>query len=243
MTRARANPDQVLQTGRLAYGDDGTNQYPVKVDSSGNITIGASTASIIKTVQTELMASSVVAASTMVKSSELSLTGIKQATFFIDHGRATTVAFGALGGTNYIIQGSEKAIGNDTWRALTTFVCSSAAASSALSSGAVAPLATTITILSGTAFVENDLIMWANTAAPSTSTEWARVMAVATTVSFTVLDPVTYAQGSTVVITNQAEHFVHTLNTRSLVRARVVVNNTAGTTAIIRSRIAAITEV
>jgi hypothetical protein len=231
--------DQTLITGRTAYGKASDGRfYPVTVDANGNIV-----QSIAQTVQTELLASSAVAASVVIKSSELSLTGVRQATFFIDHGRSTTVGFGALGGTNYMIQGSEKATGNDTWRTLATFVASSAGASSALSSGAVAAAATSITILSGTAFVAGDFIMWANTAAPATSTEWARVTTVTGTASFTVMDGMTNAQGSTVVITNQAEHFVVTVDTGSLTRVRVVVNNTTGTTAIIRSRIAAITGV
>lgn len=233
------NPDQALITGRILYGkaSDG-HFYPITVDTLGNMVQSA-----VKTIQTELLASSAIAASVMVKSSELSLTGMRQATIFIDHGRATTVAFGAAGGTNYLIQTSEKAAGNDTWRTVSTFVASSAAASSALSSGAVAAAQTSIIILSSTAFVVNDLIMWANTAAPSVSTEWARVGTVTGTASFTVIDGMTNAQGSTVVITNQAEHFVTTVDVGSLTRVRVVVNNTCGTSAIVRSRIAAITEV
>ena len=238
MAAGQGNKDQILQTGRLAYGkaSDG-HFYPITVDADGNIQIPSN-----ETIQTELLASSAIAASVMVKSSELSLLGVKQATFFIDHGRTTEVAFGALGGTNYLIQASEKAAGNDTWRTLATFVANSAACSTALSSGAVTAAQTSIVILSGTAFVVNDLIMWANTAAPSSSTEWARVVTVTGTASFTILDGMTNAQGSTVVITNKAEHFVVTVDVGSLTRARVVVNNTAGTTAIIRSRIAAITE-
>lgn len=241
----------VLITGRVAYGKASDGQlYPILVDTNGNIVLGAGTAaagtvavSATKTIQTELMASSAVAASVIVASTVLSLTGIKQATIFIDHGRTSTVAFGALGGTNYLIQGSEKAAGNDTWRTLATLVADSAACSSALSSGAVGAGTTVITILSGTAFAANDLIMWANTADVANSTEWARVATVTGTASFTILDGITNAQGSTVVITNKAEHFVTTLDVSSLTRVRVVVNNTAGTTAIVRTRIAAITEV
>jgi hypothetical protein len=229
--------DQTLLTGRTSYGKASDSKfYPIVVDTNGGIITSA-----LETVETELLAASAIAASTTIISTVLSLSGHKQATFFIDHGRTTTVGFGALGGTNYMIQASQKATGNDTWRTLATFVCDSAGASSALSSGAVATAATSITILSGTAFVAGDKVMWANTAAPSSSTEWAFVKDVTGTASFTVLDALTNAQGSTVVITNKAEHFTVTVDTESLTRARVVVNNTCGTTAIIRTRIAAIT--
>lgn len=235
--------NQTHPTGRTAYVYDGTDLRPLRANIAGEIIIGANSASISKTIQTELMASSSVSASVIVASSVLSLVGVRQTTIFIDHGRTTEVAFGALGGTNYLIQTSERATGNDTWRTLATYVASSAAASSALSSGAVAAAQTSIVILSGTAFVANDLIMWANTASVANSTEWARVATVTGTASFTLLDPITNAQGSTVVITNQAEHFVTTLDVSAITRVRVVVNNTAGTTAVIRTRIAAITEV
>lgn len=229
--------DQTLITGRTAYGKASDSKfYPITVDTNGNIIPSG-----LETIETELLAASAIAASTTIISTVLSLVGKKEVTFFIDHGRTTTVGFGALGGTNYMIQASQKATGNDTWRTLATFVCDSSAASSALSSGAVAAAATSIVILSGTAFVAGDRVMWANTAAPTSSTEWAFVKDVTGTASFTVLDPMTNAQGSTVVITNKAEHFTVTVDTNALTRARVVINNTAGTTAIIRTRIAAIT--
>jgi hypothetical protein len=225
-----------MKQGNIIYGDDGTHNRPLKCTTAGYQIIGNEA-----TIQTELYAASTIAASVMVKSNVASLIGAKQATIFIDHGRGSTAAFGALGGTNYIIQGSQKASGNDTWVAITTIVASSAACSSALSSGAVSAAATSIVILSGTAFVVNDNIMWANTADMANSTEWAVVSTVTGTASFTVLDPLTNAQGSTVVITNGAQRFVYNLNCESLTRARVVINNTAGTTAAIRSRIAIIT--
>ncbi len=251
MTRARSNPDQVLQTGRIAYGDDGTNERAIKVDTTGKIIIGAGTVTVsavagtvevsnTETIQTEMMAIRTVAASVVVASTVLALTGVKQATFFIDHGRGSTVNFAGTG-TNYLLQASEKAAGNDTWRTLATFQADSAACSSALSSGAYGAASTTIVILSGTAFVANDMVLIADTTA-ATASEWIRVVLPTGTASFTILDGLTAAHASTEVMYNKGEHFTVTVDCASLTRARVVVNNNvSGTNQPIYSRVAVIT--
>jgi hypothetical protein len=226
--------NQNLISGRIAYGYDGTDARPFYANSTGT--------AIKKTIETDLFLAQDVAASVIVKSSELALNNAKQTTVFIDHARSSTVAWGASGGTNYLIQASEAATGDDKWRTLATFVAGSAVCSSAISAGTAAPGvgASTITITSGTAFVANDLVCWVS--ATTTNTEWVRVIGVSGTATFTILDPLVHAQGSTVVCYNQAEHFAVTLDTGSLTRLRTVINNTAGTTSVIRSHIAAITE-
>lgn len=40
---SRGNNSQVLQTGRIAYGSDGSDEYPLLIDSSGRLILGAST--------------------------------------------------------------------------------------------------------------------------------------------------------------------------------------------------------
>lgn len=45
---SRGNTGQCLQVGRLAYGSDGSNEYPILVDSSGRIILGAGTNAIGK---------------------------------------------------------------------------------------------------------------------------------------------------------------------------------------------------
>jgi hypothetical protein len=253
------NTNQTLITGRTAYVWNGTDLVPLRGDANGNITLGASTASIsnvtlaagtaaagtvavsnTETIQTEMMAIRTIAASTYIASTILALTGVKQATFFIDHARAATAAFGT-NGTQYLLQASEKATGNDTWRTLATFTADSTAASSALSSGAIAAAATTIVILSGTAFVANDLVFIADTTA-ATASEWVRVVSVTGTASFKILDGITNAHADTEVLYNKAENFSVTVDCASLTRARVIVNNNAsGTCQNIYSRVAVIT--
>jgi hypothetical protein len=232
---AMGNTNQTLITGRTAYVYNGTDLVPLRGDANGN-TIVSNT----ETIQTEMMGIRTVAASVVIASTVLSLAGVKQATFFIDHARAAIAAFGT-NGTNYLLQASEKAAGNDTWRTVATFVADSAAASSALSSGAYTAAQTAIVILSGTAFVANDIVFIADTTA-ATASEWIRVVLPTGTASFTILDGLTNAHASTEIMYNKAENFVVTVDCASLTRARVVVNNNAsGTTQNIYSRVAVIT--
>ena len=241
------NPNQALPTGRTVYVYDGTDLIPLKANTAGEIVLGAGTAtagtvavSNIEAIGTEMMGIRIVAASTVVASTIQSLIGAKQATFFIDHGRGSTVNF-AGSGTNYLIQGSQKAAGNDTWRTLATFEADSAACSSALSSGAIAPAATVIVILSGTAFVRNDIVFIADTTA-ATASEWVRVIQPTGTASFTILDGAGTAHASTEVLYNKGEQFTVTVDCSSLTRARVVVNNNpSATNQPIYSRVAVIT--
>ncbi len=228
--------DQVLITGRIAYGKAANGRfYPVTVDSNGNAVVAN-----VETIQTEMMGIRTVDASAVIASTVLSVVGVKQATFFIDHARGSTVNF-AGSGTQYLLQASEKATGNDGWRTLAAFSADSAACSSALSSGAIAIAATTIVILSGTAFVANDLVFVADTTA-ATASEWTRVVSVTGTASFKILDGITNAHASTEVLYNKAENWAVTVDCSALTRARVVVNNNASATnQPIYSRVAVIT--
>ena len=240
--------NQALITGRIAYGYDGTDAYPFKVNTSGHIIIGAGTAaagtvavSNIETIQTELYAAASLAASSQAASTILSLVGIKRATFFIDHGRAATTAFGT-NGTEYRIEASQKASGNDTWVPIASLLADSAVAQSCAASGNHAAGAGTITILSGTAVAIGDEIFWANSATPGNS-EWMRVTAVSGTASFNILYPLTYAQSAAVSMYTKAQRIPLSLNVEAITRARVIVNNNAsGTTLAVYSRVAAITE-
>ena len=239
----RGQPGKTENLGKIFYVGDGTNFYPVEADTSANSTMARFLIGSKKTIETELLASTLISASTVVLSSTISLTGMKRATYFIDHGRGATTAFGT-NGTEYRVEVSQKATGNDTWRPLASVLCASTACSSAISAGTAAPAAgtTVITITSGTAFVRGDIVMWANTTSAA-SIEWARVVSVSGTATFTVQEGITNAQGSTQVVYNQAEHFTLSLDVRGVTRSRVIVNNQASaTTQPIYSRIALITE-
>ena len=239
--------NQALITGRIAYGYDGSNAYPLKVNSSGEPILPASTVNIgevdtliTETIQTELLAITSIAASTQQASTILSMVGIKKATIFIDHARAGSAAFGTQG-TEYRVEASQKAAGNDTWRTLASVVASSAAAQTCASSGNYTVGAATITILSGTALTLGDKYFWVNGAAASC--EWMRVAAISGTASFTIQDGLTNAQAAASAIVGKAEHFVVSLDVESITRLRAMANNNAsGTTQAIYARIACITE-
>jgi hypothetical protein len=224
--------DQVLIQGRIVYGYDGTNANPFYANSTGN--------GMKKTVQTELVATQAIAVSTQVKSTELSLTGVKKVTFFIDHARAGSAAF-ATNGTEYRIEASQKATGDDTWRTVASVEAGSAVAMTCAASGNYAIGASTITILSGTAMTLGGLYFWPSGAAASC--EWFKVALATGTASFTTLDALTNAHAAASAIVGSAEQFVVVMDTESLTRARVIVNNNnTGASQAIYSRVAAITE-
>ena len=225
--------DQALITGRIGYGYDGANAWPFYANSSGN--------GLNKTVETELVAHTAIAASAQVVSSVLSLVGIKKVAVFIDHGRAATTAFGTQG-TEYRIEASQKASGNDTWRPIASVVASSAVASSISATADEAAGQTVIETVSATTLVAGDIIYWANSVTVNKG-EWAKVVAVAAGTSITIQDGLTNAQDSDTSIFNKGEQFVLVLGVEALTRMRVVVNNNnSGTTIAIQSRIAATTE-
>lgn len=227
-----ASINHVLLTGRKEYGFDGTNWRPISVDTSGSVKI-----SNVETIQTELFASASIAASSQATSSVLTLTGIKKAAVFIDHGRAATTAFGTQG-TEYLIQASQQASNNDTWRTIASVVAGSTAAL-LVSHTAIVAADTTVTVTSGTSIPSRgDTVMGI-----TGTVEWMKVLSVTGTASFVVEDGATFAHAAAGSIYTQAENFVLTLNTEALTRMRVRINNNAsGTTYAVFSRIAAITE-
>jgi len=232
-----AATNQVKLQGRKAYGWDGTNWQPVAADTTGNLKT-----SNVETIQTELVAAQSVAASTFFLSSVLSVVGIKRATFFIDHGRASTAAFGT-NGTEYRIEASQQASNNDTWIPLASILCSSTACLAVTASADVAAAGTTVTVTSGTSIpARGDRVFWANTVSAASS-EWMEVRSVSGTVSFVIVDGLTRGQDSDTSIYTQAQRFALTLNLEPVTRVRAVVNNNAsGTTLAVYSRVACITE-
>ncbi len=226
------NVNQTLITGRTTYVYDGTDLRPTRGDTDGNIKVSA-----VKTVETELRAAAAIAASTQALSSVLDLAGIKKATFIIDHARGNTVAF-TDPGTEYRIETSAKATGNDAWAAMTTWSASSAACSSAAASSDCAAGTTIVKITSGTAMVASGWICFT-----SGTIEWVKPVAVSGTASFTVQDATTYAHVSATGMFSGAEKFVVSIDAEPHIRARVVTNNNASaSTNPIFNRISCITE-
>src|SRR3990167_2151482 len=203
--------NQVLLTGRKGYVWDGTNWRPALADTAGAVKV-----SNVETIETELLAHTAVAASAQAISSVLSLAGIKKVTVFIDHGRAATTAWNAVG-TEYRVEASEKASGNDTWRTLASVVASSVVASSISASGDEAAGQTVIQTVSATTLVAGQIIYWANSVTVA-SGEWGKIVSVAAGTSITLQDGLTNGQDSDTSIYNQGEHFVLVLGVESLTR-------------------------
>lgn len=233
MAAGEGNTDQIMRQGNLIYGkaSDG-HFYPFSVGTDGVLSLTGT-----PTIQTPLLTAQTIAASTNVLSSTVSVSGIGKVTIFIDHARAATAAFGT-NGTEYRVELSEQATGNDTWSPIASVVCASAVCNSAAASSNCAAGTTLITITSGTAMPTDDYIVFT-----SGTIEWVKSTIATGTASFNVLDATTYGHASATGIFSGGEKIIATVDVSAATRMRVVVNNTnSGTTQPIASRIAYITE-
>lgn len=193
----------------------------------------------LKTIETELLAITIVAANAQQLSSVLAIPKIEKIAILIDHGRTNDVAF-VVAGTEYRVEVSQKAADNDTWRTIASVVCGITAATIITADGNEAAGSTLIEIGANTPVV-NDIVFWEHTTLANS--EWGKVVAIVGGTSFTLQDGLTNDQLAAQAIHNQAEQFVLLLDVEAYTRLRVVVNNNNGTTnAPIASRIAAITK-
>lgn len=180
---------------------------------------------IIKTIETELKAITAVAANAQSLSSELDVSNKNKVTVFIDHAKDNALA--SVGqGTEYVIQVSEKATGNDTWRSLTAFTAAMTVPVAPVCS-AVEPVGETIIACGAVVPAVGDIVFFKNTTLALS--EWANVIAVVAATSFTLESGLTNASEIKTYYT-QGEHFVLTVDVEAVTRLRVVANNTKGTT-------------
>ena len=237
--------NSVLGRGRIAYGGDGTDTYPIRTDAYGHIVLGASTAaagtiavSATKTA-TDILATQLIAASTTIVSTARDIETNKKMTIFIDHGRSVVTAFGTQG-TEYRVDFSQSNLTAGPWRTVVSLTAGSAVCSSVRTGTALAVGNTTWAIVSTTTMVVGDLFSFANTT-NAASSEWGRVTSVVGTASIGVLDGLQNIQSSTEVMYTKAEHFVVTLDTESAQQMRLCVNNNnSGTTHAVYHRSAVI---
>jgi len=205
------------------------------------ILITATGRNINKTIKTELLAITAINANVQQKSSELTLLpDVFQTTIFIDHARDVATAF-STAGTEYRIEVSEKASGNDTWRTVSSVVCDITAALSIVTD-AIEASGQTVIECTAVVPIKGDIVFFKH--GTIASSEWSKVVSVDASVgteNFTIQDALTDTQPQQTMF-NKAEQFAITIPTHSFTRLRVIVNNNNGSTnQNIVSRIAAIT--
>ena len=233
--------DQDKMTPQVAGESTSGGPKRLAVDDYGKILLSASPP-ITKTIQTELKAITAVAADVQSISSTLDLSGqIKKVTIFIDHAKDDASA--SVGqGAEYVIQVSEKASGDDTWRSLAAFTAAITVPVAMITDGAEAAGQTVIECGAALPAV-GDILFFKH--ATIGSSEWANVVARVATVgseTVTLESGLTTAQAQGTYYT-QGEHFVITIDVEAITRLRVICNNTKGTTnRAVCWRVAAITE-
>ncbi len=177
---------------------------------------------ILKTIQGSIVAlQNVTVAPRVVTSSDINVTNYLSATIFIHLGRLTTSAFTA--GVTFRVESSAASSGNGQWyptSAIFTSPVGSSVASQAVS--AAAPAGQKVIPIANTAgFAVGNIIFISN---PVTgNSEWARVTTVTLNTSLTVEDNLINDQ-TTSTVYNQAEMYLATIDTTSMVRLRVVVD-------------------
>jgi len=180
---------------------------------------------LIKTIETELKALTEVAADVQSVSSILDVSTKNKVTILIDHAKDNAAA--SVGqGTEYVVQVSEKATGNDTWRALAAFTAAMTVPVAPVCS-AIEPVGETVIACGAVVPAVGDRVFFKNTVLALS--EWANVIAVTPATNFTIESGLTNASEIKTYYT-QGEHFVLTIDVEAITRLRVVCNNTKGTT-------------
>ncbi len=185
--------------------------------------------SVSKTIKNELKGITTVAADVQSISDILDISGKdRQVTIYIDH--AKDAADASVGqGTEYVIQASQKTLGNDTWRTLASFTAAITAPTAVVTDGEELQGQTEIACGASVPAV-GDIIFFKN--AILTNSEWANVIgrdASGGSEHFDIESGLTNTQAAGTYYT-QGEHYVLTVNVKSITRLRVVCNNTKGTT-------------
>lgn len=195
----------------------------------------STTTTLTKTIQTELKAITNVSAAAQSISSTLTITTGSKAAFFIDVApEATNVP-----GTEFRIEASQKASGDDTWVTLYSILSSKSTVNSNAVDGTEAVGSTVIEETTTTGLALGQIVFFKNSTIGNS--EWGRIVALSASTSFTLLDGLTNAQtGSTWY--NQAERFELEFDVEALTRLRVVCNNNyAASSVAINWRCACIT--
>lgn len=164
------------------------------------------------------LATQSVSANSVVKSSDIDLSGKIGALFHIWWGRGSASAGGAP--VNIRIDTSPKTSGDDTWSPFVSIPTAYAACESEAVSGTVNSGTNVITVASTTNLTAGDLVCIVN--GTVANSEWGRVKSISTNTSITIEDNLTNAQtGATIY--DSAEYYTP-IWVSGCMRARVVVD-------------------
>ena len=172
-----------------------------------------------KTVQTPLLATQSVSASSVVISSDFDVSTKLGGLIHARFGRRSATA--ATAGVNIRLESSSASSGNNTWFPFAIFTSSFAACEAEAVSGTVSSGTNVITVASTTNLAAGDIVFIDNSTAANS--EWGRVKSIVSNTSITIEDNLVNAQtGSTVY--DAAEIYFPVSIPDSAVRIRVVVD-------------------
>lgn len=183
-----------------------------------------------KIIETELQAIYIVAADEQKISSTLDLTEIGKVSIFVDH--AKHAAGAAVGqGTEYSIQVSQKATGNDTWIPVQAFTASITAPTAMLTDAGNNAGVTSILIGSAVPPI-GDIVFFYHYSTLASS-EWAKIVGRGATggAEYVYLENGLTAYQAAGYVYGYGERWgLLNIDVAAMTRLRVVCNNTLGTT-------------
>lgn len=180
---------------------------------------------LTKTIQSELKAITNVSAGAQSVSSTLDVSTVLAAEIFVDISPEAT----NTPGTEIRIEVSQKASGDDTWVPITGTVSTTATVNSQAVDGTENAGATVIEETTTTGLALNQWIFFKN--GTIGNSEWARLVALSASTSFTLQDGLTNAQTSSTWY-NRGERFAFFIDCSAVKRLRVVCNNNYGSSTV-----------
>lgn len=180
----------------------------------------------VKTQGTSILALQSVAASTVLKSAAIDVSGKFAATVFIHFGRRAATAAGSA--VIFRVEASSKASGDGHWYQLASIGTAFAACEAEAVNGTVGSGTNVITVAATANLAAPDIIFIDN--GTIANSEWARIKSIVANTSVTIEDNLVNAQtGSTIY--DQAEMFAMTFDLLAIGRIRVVVDGSLFTQA------------
>lgn len=192
-------------------------------------------ASIIKTSAVSVLTLQSVAASTVLKSSDISVPTQLAATMLIHFGRRAATAAGA--GVNFRVEVSSETSGDGFWVPLAILTTDFVACEAEAATGTNASGQAVITVASTTNLTAGDIVFMDNTTI--TNSEWGRIKSISAGVSITLEDNLTNAQSTGAsTIYDRAEMYAVQLDLTAAKRLRLVVDGSLFTQAFaVRARL------